>query len=275
MKKVYIESVATLLYPSDYPNTDLKKELEILSTQKFRRINRYILLGLCGVFKLPEIKNIVKNSALYIGTKNGCITETVSMLGQIYRDSLLPMPFTFIASSANMASYHIANALGLSGGNYTLSHRYAPFETALEMGYWDIAEGKNGSAIIGCIDEAALPLDAFKEAVEMSEVDEPLEGGYWLALSSDPIAPIAEVIEAKRFKTLAQIEVYLPQEVRIIRDDSFKENSCQRYVGSNSGLEFITVLQEALVENIALVTRIGKHQFSLLIIKNLSVKDYN
>jgi hypothetical protein len=275
MKKVYIESVASLVCTVDRPSAELKKELEILSGQKFRRINRYILLGLCGVFKLPNPNTIDSSTALYIGTKNGCISETVTMLGQMYRESLLPMPFTFIASSANMASYHIANALGINGGNYTLSHRYAPFETALEMGYWDILEGKNSGAIVGCIDEAALPLDAFKAVVEMNDVDEPLEGGYWLSLSSYPIAPIAEVIEAKRFKTFAQIEEYLPLGVKIIRDDSFKENSHKCYVGSNSGMMFIEALEEGNDEKIAFVTQIGKHQFSCLMVKILSVKDYN
>lgn len=274
MRKVYIESVSHTICTSDYPTTSLKKELEHLSGQKFRRINRYIVLGLCGVFQLNH-KGIDSSSALYIGTKNGCITETVTLLGQMYRDALLPMPFTFIASSANMASYHIANALGLKGGNYTLSHRYSPFESALDMGYWDIAEGKNNSAIVGCIDEAALPLDAFKAVVEMGDVNEPLEGGYWLTLNSEAINPLAEVVEARRFKTLDELEAHLPDGIKIIRDDSASEEKKREYVGSNSGLEFINLLQQGEVETVALVSQIGKHQFSLLIIKNLSVKDYN
>jgi hypothetical protein len=274
MRKVYIESLSRMTCNADYPTASLKKELERLSGQKFRRINRYILLGLYGVFQLDR-KGIDETSGLYIGTKNGCITETVTLLGQIYRDGLLPMPFTFIASSTNMASYHIANVLGLNGGNYTLSHRYSPFESALDMGYWDIAEGKNCSAIVGCIDEAALPLEAFKEVVEMNDVDDPLEGGYWLSLSCEPINPIAEILEAKRFKSFEEIENYLPVGMKMIRDDSHPVEKNRDYVGSNSGLELFTSLQEGLAESIALITQIGKHQFSLLIIKHLSPKDYN
>ncbi|MDD2829451.1 MAG: beta-ketoacyl synthase N-terminal-like domain-containing protein [Sulfuricurvum sp.] len=275
MKKVYIESVTSLMCTSDHPSADLKKELEVLSTQKFRRINRYILLGLCGVFNLPEINHVDKSSALYIGTKNGCISETVSMLGQIYRDELLPMPFTFIGSSTNMASYHIANALGLHGGNYTLSHRYAPFECALDMAYWDMVEGKSNSAIVGCIDEAALPLEAFKEVVGMGDVAELYEGGYWLSLTTHANNPIAEVVESKRFKTFAQVEAYLPREVKIIHDDSYPDNQSRGYIGSNSGLMFVEALQEGVDEQIAYVTQLGQHQFLMLMVKSLSVNDYN
>lgn len=272
MKKVYIESLSRMICPSTFPASELKKELETLSGQKFRRINRYITLALNGVFKLPGVTALSPSASLYIGTKNGCITETVSMLGQMYRDALLPMPFTFIASSANMASYHIAHALGTQGGNYTLSHRHAPFECALEMAMYDLMADKTASTLVGCVDEAALPLDAFKEVVEMQEVSEPLEGGYWLSLSTSPVHPIAEIVEAKRFKTFEEIEHYLPKDMMIIRDDSHTRTN--DYVGSNSGLEFISAL-EGNYREFALVTQMGKHQLSLIIVKNLSENDYN
>ncbi len=271
MRKVYIESASCTTYPPQYPTLSLKSELERLSGQKFRRINRYILLGLCGVFHLDP-KGIDSSSALYIGTKNGCIVETVTFLGQIYQDALLPMPFTFIASSANMASYYIANALGLKRGNYTLSHKYIPFECALDKAYWDIAEGKNNSAIVGCIDEAALPLDSFKEAVGMSDVEELVEGGCWLSLSAMAISPIAEIVDVKRFKTFNQAEAYLPNGVKIIRDDSYMEKQKGGYIGSNSGLLFVTSLQSGLDERIALVTQLGKYQFLLLMAKSFIKK---
>lgn len=273
MRKVYIQSVSCATYSPDYPTSSLKSELERLSGQKFRRINRYILLGLCGVFHLDS-KGMNSSSALYIGTKNGCIVETVTFLGQIYQDALLPMPFTFIASSANMASYYIANALGLKGGNYTLSHKYIPFECALDKAYWDIAEDKNDSAIVGCIDEAALPLDSFKEAVGMSDVEELLEGGYWLSLSAKAINPIAEIVDVKRFKTFDQVKAYLPNGVKIIRDDSYVEKQKWGYIGSNSGLLFVTALQSGCGERMALVTQLGKHQFLLLMVKSLMTKNH-
>lgn len=275
MKKVYIESASSTICRSDFPSADLKKELEIFSGQKFRRINRYILLGLSGVFKLPDIKTVDALSALYIGTKNGCVTETVSMLGQMYRDASLPMPFTFIASSSNMASYHIANALGISGGNYTLSHRYAPFELALKMAYWDMASEKSSDALVGCIDEAALPLEAFKDCVGMQDVSDPLEGGYWLRLTTHPRAPIAEVLECREFKTIHEVETYLPVNATVIRDDSFDSDAGIAYVGSNSGLVFIESLCDGKDEIIALVTQVGKHQISLLLVKVSREFNYN
>lgn len=275
MKKVYIESVSSIICESNFPSADLKKELEISCGQKFRRINRYILLGLSGVFKLPDIRTLDASSSLYIGTKNGCVTETVAMLGQMYRDASLPMPFTFIASSSNMASYHIANSLGLSGGNYTLSHRYAPFESALKMAYLDMASEKSFDALVGCIDEAALPFEAFRDVVGMQDVSDPLEGGYWLRLTTHPSAPMAEVLECREFKTIHEVENYLPVTTKVIRDDSFDFDAGITYVGSNSGLVFIESLCDGKDEIIALVTQVGKHQISLLLVKVLREFNYN
>lgn len=257
-----------MVCPADFPSAEIKKELENASAQKFRRINRYILLGLSGVFRLPDVGTIDPSSSLYIGTKNGCITETVSMLNQIYRDALLPMPFTFIGSSTNMVSYHIANALGITGGNYTLSHRFSPFEVALDAGYWDMVSGKTDSALIGCVDEAALPLEAFKRVVGMERVEQPLEGGYWLRLGRNPQRAIAEIVEVKHGMSLEEVQTDLSDDVCLILDDSFEEGVGE-YVGSNSGLRLIETLSGGIHERVAIATRTGSHRIALISIKIL------
>ncbi len=266
---VYIESACELVCSSAHPASDLKQELERLSNQKFRRINRYILLALCGVFRLPSIGAVPPSSGLYIGTKNGCITETVSMLGQIYRDSLLPMPFTFIASSSNMASYHIASALRLHGGNYTLSHASAPFETAFASAYRDIVAGKCDTALAGCTDEAALPLEAFKESVGMEAVRDPQEGGYWVHLTTRPRAPIAEVVQYVLCTTKQEAQALIPQGTVTFWDDAFGGDAPRDYVGSNAALGFVRSLVAPEEQNVALVSRVGSRRMSLLIIKTL------
>jgi hypothetical protein len=269
MSGVFIESVSIMSCRSDFPSSELKKELESLSGQKFRRINRYILLGLCGVFRLPNIGSIDPSASLYIGTKNGCITETVSMLGQIYRDALLPMPFTFIGSSTNMVSYHVARSLRITGGNYTLSHRFSPLEVALEMGYRDMASQKTDSALIGCVDEAALPLEAFKKVVGMEGIEHQLEGGCWLRLGRKSQHAIAEIIDVKRFTTLEEVQESLGTEVTLILDDSFDAGGMGTYVGSNSALILVEMLSTLKEGMIAIAIGMGSRQISLMRIKIL------
>lgn len=275
MKRVYIESVAHLVCDPSYPSSELKTELETHSGQKFRRINRYILLGLSGVYSLNDVDKIDATTSLYIGTKNGCINETVSMLGQIYRDSMLPMPFTFIASSSNMASYHIANSLGLSGGNYTFSHPNSPFEVAMETAFRDILREKTDSVLVGCIDEAAHPLEAFKKRVGMEAIDSPLEGGYWMHLTARPSNPIAEIVENRVCKSIEEVKQFIPLGANIIMDDSSSEGEKLDYIGSNSGLRFTKALLLRENRPIALISRMGRRYWSLILVNTLSESDYN
>ncbi|MEJ2489882.1 MAG: beta-ketoacyl synthase N-terminal-like domain-containing protein, partial [Sulfurovaceae bacterium] len=167
MQDIYIEDFSYILTDQKIPTGEIKKELEIKSGQKYRRINRYIILALAGIYNMPSIKEIDEKCALLIGTRNGCITETINMLDQIHNSSLLPMPFTFIASSTNMVNFHVAQSLGLNGSNFTLSNRYSPFAVALDSAYFDINDSKTSAALVGCVDEIAEPIEKFKERVNL------------------------------------------------------------------------------------------------------------
>lgn len=267
MKPLYIEAVSLLLQEVSEADTELKKELENTAGQKFRRVNHFVLLALAGVFRLPNLFTVDPKCALYVGTANGCVRDVVKMLEQMYRDTLLPMPFTFMGTSTTMAGFHIGATLGLSGSNVTVSNPYGSFEQALGMACTQLESGTSTSALVGCVDEGVLPLDEFKK-VTHNDDEVVFEGGGWLKLSLACANPLAVIIARESFKTLAAVEEYCEQEslnehLTVIRN---RESS---YIGSSGGVDYIQALQEQRSGRIALVSQTGLMSFSVTLTRIL------
>lgn len=203
MNRVYLHNISCYVAKSTTSLDDIKKELEELSGEKFRRINRYIYLALRGVFELKDIRNIPKDTSIYIGTQNGVIAEIATMLDQIHTGKQLPMPFTFVASSVNMASFYISSTLGINGSSYTISNDYAPFEMAFDMAYRDIKRGTIKTAIVGSNEES-------KPAVQTNE------GGVWSLISDNKNNAIAQVLSIFRFGSYDEAKNNLPSECEIV-----------------------------------------------------------
>jgi len=269
MKPLYIESVSLLLQEVSESSISLKKELEETSGKKFRRVNHFVLLALASVFRLPNVKMIDPECSLYVGTSNGCSRDTLAMLEQMYRDALLPMPFTFMGLSTNMASFHIAQNLGLSGTNLTLSNLKEPFGEALSLACMDIEMGKASSALVGCVDEGARPLIEFNKAIGRLESDVLMEGGCWMKLTSGCENPRAVIYACESFKTLDAVEEYLKKEnllesYIVMRDDD------SSYIGASEGVRFIQAIQEERSKVIVLISRLGTSSFSLTLTRILA-----
>ncbi|MBN2768622.1 MAG: hypothetical protein JXQ68_05925 [Campylobacterales bacterium] len=262
MTTIYIEDFSYFLTDQNRPTKEIKKELELKNGKKYRRINRYIILALAGVYNMNDIENIESNCALHIGTRNGCITETIDMLDQVHNNSLLPMPFTFIASSTNMVNYHIAQSLQLHGGNFTISNRHSPFSIALDGAYFDIKNKKNSSALIGCIDEIALPLDKFKEKIEISN-KKLQEGSFWVRLSTQKENAKAIMQEPQRYKNIEDALKHIEENRSIyIDDEKIRSNDKDSYyLCSNSSLQALQCLEKKECKKIAIISRIGEREY--------------
>ena len=268
MKPLYIEAVSLLLQEVSETSTALKKELERTSGKKFRRVNHFVLLALAGVFRLPNLSRIDPRCSLYVGTANGCVQDTLNMLEQMYRDTLLPMPFTFMGISTNMAGFHIAQNLGLSGTNLTVSSLNDPFGQALALASMDIEMEKTASALVGCVDEGVYPLDEFKQAARKNENDSLLEGGCWIKLALECANPLAVIYARESFKTLDEVDVYLKSQdlfepLRVIK------NQATDYIGSSEGIEYVRALQEQHCGVIALVSQSGRMSFTVTLTRVL------
>ena len=272
MSDVYIEDFSYILTDQTTPTKEIKKELESKSEKKYRRINRYIILALAGVYNMPNIKNINSDCALVIGTKNGCITETISMLDQVHNSSLLPMPFTFIASSTNMVNFYVAQSLNLNGSNFMISNRYSPFAIALDVGYFDIIDNKTKSALIGCVDEIAEPLDKFKQkiGVENKKIQ---EGSFWVKISSEKENAKAIIKKSKRYKSIEDAKKEIEPQRIIFENDTILNskdtNKESLFLCSNGALKALRSLEEKRYDKVAIIAQIGAQEFLLLSIDNL------
>ncbi len=193
MKDIYIQSTSFFLSDYNIPQSEIKAEIKKISGKSFRRINRYILIGLAGLFKLRNIADTKSSTSLYIGTKKGCVEDTTDILYQIYKEKMLPMPFAFIAASANMANYHIANALGLQAGSYTISHKYQPFEAVLKMALNDLFESRSNASIVGHIDENMETNNGLKN------------GSSWITLTTNPQESIGKIRSYQEYSSLNEL----------------------------------------------------------------------
>lgn len=268
MKPLYIEAVSLFLQEVSESSNDLKKELEHTSGQKFRRVNHFSLLALAGIFRIPNLSTIDPMSSLYLGTANGCVRDTLKMLEQMYQDALLPMPFTFMGTSTNMAGFHIAQTLGLQGANLTLSNLKDPFSQALALASMDIMMAKSSSALVGCVDEGVFPLDAFKRAIQRNENDALVEGGCWLKLTHTCEKPLAIISAQESFTTYKEVEHFLSEE-KLCEPISILREKPSSYIGSSLGIDYVRALQEQQKGTLALVSQSGKNHFLVTITRLL------
>jgi hypothetical protein len=271
LKPLYIEEVSLLIQEVSESSANLKKELEQTSGQKFRRVNHFVLLALAGVFRLTKLSSINPTCALYVGTLNGCVRDVVKMLEQMYRDTLLPMPFTFMGTSTGMAAFHIAQTLKLSSINVTVSNTYEPLIHALNLAHMDLEMGKTTSALVGCVDEGVFPLDEFKRVTKNNE-DVVLEGGCWLKLALECESPLAVIVDRKSFITLAEAEDYCIKQELGITLKVIKSHKTG-YVGMGGGIEYVRALQEQQSGTIALIFQEGLHSFGVTLTKILKCLD--
>lgn len=288
MREVYIHSAASLAHDPIGDFSDVKRELESSSGKKFRRVNRFIVLALASVHRLDDITHIAPDTSLYLGTKHGCATDSFGMLTQMYKDELIPLPFTFINTSANMGGFYVAQTLGLSGENYTFSQPWGSFEKAFSLAYRDIGSGRNENALAGCCDEAVFPLDESRRSMKMADDEELLEGGCWMHLSSRSEGALAKmtrvwsVFSAKEVEeacekmtpgenTAVLIDATVPpgslQVEGLLGEVIWLAEEKERVIGSAGGLKMVSLLKDHRCKGIFYLCREGLEKYTLWMIE--------
>lgn len=286
MRAVYIHSAACLAHDPAHDFTALKRGLEERSGKKFRRVNRFIVLALASVYQLPTLGKIDPEASLYLGTKHGCATDSFGMLTQMYRDELIPLPFTFINTSSNMAGFYVAQSLGLSGENYTFAQPWGSFEKAFSLAYRDIQTGRNAAALAGSCDEAVFPLEESRKAMQMPDDEQWREGGCWMHLSSDESGALATMKQLCSVSSLQEIDdafamfgacaggaflidatiEYTPvQAIEIIPLAAEKE----KLIGSSGGMRMVQLLEDPSYGTLFYLCREGLKRYTLWAIEKL------
>lgn len=290
MREVYIRSIAALAHDPEDEFSHVKQELEHRSGKKFRRINRFILLALASAYRLPDIAEVDCESSLYLGTQHGCAADSFGMLTQMYREKLIPLPFTFINTSANMAGFYIAQSLGLSGESYTFSQPWGSFEKAFSLAYRGVRSGRNRSALAGSCDEAVFPLEDSRRAMGVGDDEPLLEGGCWMHLTSEPLGAWAKIRRVYSVSSLQEIEeLYSPLGVRgraavlvdptVVRgsirfgtqmmDTVWLADEKEKIIGSAGGKQLIFLLQDSSYTSVLYLCREGLARYTLWAIEKL------
>ncbi len=186
----------------------LKEELKSHIDTYFRRVSKFVLLALIGACSCTARRPLEQDTAIYLTTENGNLADTESVLSQIYRRHSLPMPFNFINTMANTASFYIAQGLGLCGRNISVSSQNLSFERGLELLKTDMGLRFVRHALIGLVDEATASASHFEASsgVSNAQVNQ-VDRSCWLYVTSEKEGAIGEVTAIRSFK--AQDEAIL------------------------------------------------------------------
>jgi hypothetical protein len=180
----------------------LKEELKSHIDTYFRRVSKFVLLALIGACSCAARRPLEQDTAVYLTTENGNLADTESVLSQIYRRHSLPMPFNFINTMANTASFYIAQGLGLCGRNISASSQNLSFERGLELLNTDMDLRFVRHALIGLVDEATAAASHFAalSGIDSARVNQ-IDRSCWLHVSTEREGAIGEMTAIRSFKS--------------------------------------------------------------------------
>jgi hypothetical protein len=197
---MFIHNAATYLSaPADVKA--LKEELKRHTDIYFRRVNKFVLLALIGAHCCARGQRIDRDAAVYLATEHGNLGDTESVLRQIYRQHTLPMPYNFINTMANTASFYVAQGLNLTGRNLSISSQNLSFERGLELLKTDMDLQAVRSALAGSVDEATASESRFREksGLACDQVNQ-ADRSCWLYLRSEQDGALGEVKAIRSFR---------------------------------------------------------------------------
>jgi len=198
----------------------LKEELKRHTDTYFRRISKFVLLALIGACSCAARRPLEQDTAIYLTTENGNLADTESVLSQIYRRHSLPLPFNFINTMANTASFYIAQGLGLCGRNISVSSQNLSFERGLELLKTDMDLRFVRHALIGLVDEATASASHFaaSSGVDSARVNQ-IDRSCWLYASTESDGAIGEVTAIQSFKAQDETILWLEKNPEALPGD--------------------------------------------------------
>ena len=156
--------------------------------QRVRRVDRYIELCLLGALRCAQERSLPAETGLFLASQNSAIGSVVAVLESIFDEHYPPKPFDFVNTLGNSACFYVAQLLGLSGKSIVLSREGFSFEAGLQHALLDLQSGQLQTALVGCVDEALLPLSPHRARITCDKerlIEGPLgENSSWLLLSN-------------------------------------------------------------------------------------------
>jgi hypothetical protein len=153
---LYIHSASAFIGKAHADEKLLKEELRKYTPDNFRRVNRFILLALIGARQCIHDHSIAGDTAVYLTTEYGNLSNTVTVLDEIYTAHSLPKPFSFINTMSNTAAFYLAQNLGIRGRSLTVSSQNLSFQRGIDLLMTDWSACSVTSALIGGVDVSSL-----------------------------------------------------------------------------------------------------------------------
>ena len=213
---MFIHSFSVFLTAPVKDGRVLKDELKRYTEVHFRRVNKFVILSLIGAHKSVFGKDLDRRTSIYLTTERGNLGDTENVLHQIYRKQSLPMPYNFINTMSNTASFYVSQGLNVEGRNISVSSQNLSFERGLELLKADMGMGLVHSALIGGVDEVNLSEVHFerKYGLTYGSVRQ-LEGSCWLYIRSEKEGALGELSAIRSFQSREDAMAWLVFELRL------------------------------------------------------------
>ena len=160
----------------------LEARLAAVARERYRRIDRFIALAIVGAGECVARATLSKDCGLYLASGVGPVGSNTQVQEQLCRDRLTPKPFNFVNTLGSAAGHYVGKNLGLSGQNLFLTSRGHAFQTALQVAAADLELGIVPQALVGAVEECALPLTIHRKRQSLAPDVLLAEGSHWLLL---------------------------------------------------------------------------------------------
>jgi len=187
----------------------LDARLKAVCRDNFRRIDRFIALSVVGSGECAARTRLREDCAVYIGSGVGPVGSNAQVQRQMCRDHLLPKPFHFVNTLGSAAGHYVTKNLGLCGQSLFVSRRGAAFEAALEIAAADLELGVVSQALVGAVEECALPLAEHRRRQGLASEIRVAEGSHWILLEPEPRSGCA-TLRIASFAASSTYEADLP-----------------------------------------------------------------
>lgn len=171
----------------------LKEEVKQSCGRHVRRIDRFIQLAMIGSHRCINGQTLAHPCSLYLASSDGCKTNTVSALHQVFVEQQPLMPLNFVNLVSNAAAFYVAQSLDIDGASLFVISTAGAFEKALNMAALDLSDGTTDQALVGIVDECAAPIALQRQLLGVPEPNPVGESSFWLLTGTSAENAIAVI----------------------------------------------------------------------------------
>lgn len=173
----------------------LTQALAEVCRHRYRRLDRFVQLAMVGAGRCAAVEAPDARCSLYLGSSQGPLSSNIQVQEAVVAQGELPAPFAFVNTLGSSAGFYVADNLGLQTSAVCIGRTHAGLEAAMIPALVDLETGVVEQALVGVVEEAALPLDAHRKRLGVAHDRELAEGSHWWLLqraAADAVGPRIE-----------------------------------------------------------------------------------